>query len=62
MSDSEKLDLILAKVEKNSKVLDKILNMIDKDSSTKGLLFSLGTDIVDDILFGSEKNDSDIYY
>ena len=50
MSDSEKLDLILERIEENNKLLQRLLNLIEKDTPGRDFLLNLGANIVGDIL------------
>ena len=53
MTDSEKLDLILSKLEENNKLLNRILDLIEKDTPTRDFLLNVGANIVGDILYNS---------
>ena len=50
MTDSEKLDKILEKLEDNNKLLQRLLNLIEKDTPGRDFLLNLGANIVGDIL------------
>lgn len=50
MSDSEKLDLLLERIEENNKLLQRLLNLIEKDTPGRDFLLNLGANIVGDIL------------
>lgn len=50
MTDSEKLDKILERLEDNNRFLQRLLNLIEKDTPGRDFLLNLGANIVGDIL------------
>ena len=52
MSDTEKLDLILERIEENNKLLQRLLELITSDTPTRDFLLNLGANIVGDLLMG----------
>lgn len=50
MTDSEKLDLILSKLEENNKLLNAILNIVNKDTVGREFLLNLGANILGDFI------------
>lgn len=55
MSDSEKLDLILEKIEENNKILRRLLELIEKDTPGRDFLLNVGANIVGDLIMGSRQ-------
>ena len=50
MTDSEKLDLILSRLDENNRILNQLLNLVSKDTPTREFLLNLGANIVGDML------------
>lgn len=50
MTDTEKLDLILNQLEENNKLLNSILNTVNKDTVGREFLLNLGANILGDFL------------
>lgn len=50
MTDSEKLDLILSRLEENNKLLNNILNLISKDTVGREFLLNLSADLLGDFI------------
>ena len=50
MTDSEKLDLILSRLDENNKLLNNILNTVSKDTVGREFLLNLGANILGDFL------------
>lgn len=50
MSDTEKLDLILKRLEENNKLLNNILNLISKDTPGREFLLNLSADLLGDFI------------
>ena len=50
MTDSEKLDLILNRLDKNNKLLNDIMNLVSKDTVGREFLLNLGANILGDFI------------
>lgn len=50
MTDSEKLDLILSRLEENNKLLTRLLSLVEKDTPSREFLLNLGADLLGDFI------------
>lgn len=50
MTDSEKLDLILSRLEENNKLLTRLLSLIEKDTPSREFLLNLSADLLGDFI------------
>ena len=51
MSDTEKLDLILKRLEENNKVLIKLLDLAESDTPTKDFLLNIGANVLGNLIY-----------
>ena len=55
MTDSEKLDKILERLEDNNRFLQRLLNLIEKDTPGRDFLLNLGANLVGEIIKNGNK-------
>lgn len=51
MSDTEKLDLILQRLEENNKILVQLLGLAENDTPTKDFLLNIGANVLGNLIY-----------
>lgn len=51
MLDTEKLDLILAKLDENKKLLTRILELVESDTPEKDFLLNIGANVLGNLIY-----------
>ena len=51
MSDTEKLDLILVKLDENKKLLTRILELAESDTPEKDFLLNIGANVLGNLIY-----------
>ena len=51
MSDTEKLDLILVKLDENKKLLTRILELTESDTPEKDFLLNIGANVLGNLIY-----------
>ena len=51
MSDTEKLDLILQRLEENNKILIQLLGLAENDTPTKDFLLNIGANVLGNLIY-----------
>lgn len=51
MSDTEKLDLILQRLEDNNKILTRLLEWTENNTQTKDFLLNIGANVLGNLIY-----------
>ena len=51
MLDTEKLDLILVKLDENKKLLTRILELVENDTPEKDFLLNIGANVLGNLIY-----------
>ena len=51
MLDTEKLDLILVKLDENKKLLTRILELVESDTPEKDFLLNIGANVLGNLIY-----------